>query len=170
MTEKRKFGGLRAVVFLGTGMLLGGLFISNWDASIIENNEYRSITPVVAADQRSLQDFSQTFATIAEKVKPSVVLIRSKRVARSAQRRFFNPFEEFFGGGPPGNQESRPNRGLGSGVIVSEDGYILTNNHVVENADELTVQLSDERRAKAEIVGLDPVSYTHLTLPTIYSV
>jgi len=156
MTEKRKFGGLRAVVFLGTGMLLGGLFISNWDASIIENNEYRSITPVVAADQRSLQDFSQTFATIAEKVKPSVVLIRSKRVARSAQRRFFNPFEEFFGGGPPGNQESRPNRGLGSGVIVSEDGYILTNNHVVENADELTVQLSDERRAKAEIVGLDP--------------
>ncbi len=157
MTEKRKFGGWAGVALLITGMVLGGLFISNWDASIVERDEYRSITPVVAADQRSLQDFSETFAAIAERVKPSVVLIRSKRVARTAQQRFFNPFEDFFGGGPPPiNPEPRLDRGVGSGVIVSEDGYILTNNHVVENSDELTVLLSDKRRAKAEIIGLDP--------------
>ena len=156
MTEKRKFGGWAGAALLGTGMVLGALFISNWDATIVERDEYRSITPVVAADQRSLQEFSDTFASIAEKVKPSVVLIRSKRVVRQAQQRFWSPFEEFFGRRPPRDIEPQPNRGLGSGVIVSDDGYILTNNHVVENADDLTVQFSDERTAKAEIIGLDP--------------
>jgi len=156
--EIRKFGGLNGVVLLITGMVLGGLFISNWDASVVPaTDEYRSITPVVAADQRSLQEFSETFAAIAERVKPSVVLITSKRATRQAQaQRFWSPFEEFFGGRPQPQVPPRPNRGLGSGVIVSKDGYILTNNHVVEGADRLTVQLSDEREAEAEIVGLDP--------------
>ena len=157
MKEKKKLGGLTGAALLVTGMVLGGLFISNWDASVVEPEAYRSITPVVAADQRSLQDFSETFATIAEKVKPSVVRITSNRVTRQAQaQRFWSPFEEFFGGGPPRNAQPRPVQGLGSGVIVSEDGYILTNNHVVENAEKLTIQLSDEREAEAEIVGLDP--------------
>ncbi len=157
MSEKRRIGGLAGAALLVTGMVLGGLFISNWDASVGEPEEYRSITPVVAADQRSLQDFSETFATIAERVKPSVVLIKSKRVARQAQaQRFWSPFEDFFGGGPPRNNRPRPFVGQGSGVIVSEDGYILTNNHVVENAEKLTVQLIDEREVEAEIVGLDP--------------
>ena len=156
MTEKRKIGGFAGVALLVTGMVLGGLFISNWDASIVETDENRSITPVVAADQRSMQEFSETFATISERVKPSVVLITSKRVVRQTQQRFRSPFEEFFGGGPPGNQRPRPFQGLGSGVIVSKDGYILTNNHVVENAEKLTVQLSDDRETEAEIVGLDP--------------
>ncbi|MDE2729484.1 MAG: DegQ family serine endoprotease [Gemmatimonadota bacterium] len=156
MKEKRKFGGLAAAALLVTGMVLGALFISNWDASVAERDVYRSITPVVAADQRSLEDFSETFATIAERVKPSVVLIKSQRVARQTQQRFWSPWEEFFGGGQPRNDQPRQFRGVGSGVIVSADGYILTNNHVVENADELKVQLSDEREVKAEIIGLDP--------------
>ncbi len=157
MKKKRKFGGLAAAALLGTGMVLGALFISNWDASVAERDEYRSITPVVAADQRSLQDFSETFATIAERVKPSVVLIESKRTVRQAQaRRFWSPFEEFFGGRQQPDAQPRPFSGVGSGVIVSEDGYILTNNHVVEDAEKLTVQLIDEREVEAEIVGLDP--------------
>ena len=157
MKEKKKLGGLTGAALLVTGMVLGGLFISNWDASVVEPEANRSITPVVAADQRSLQEFSETFASIAERVKPAVVRITSRRVTRQAQsQRFWSPFEEFFGGGPPRNAQPRPVQGLGSGVIVSEDGYILTNNHVVENAEKLTVQLSDERETEAEIVGLDP--------------
>ncbi len=157
MTEKRKFGGLAAAALLVTGMVLGALFISNWDASVAERDAYRSITPVVAADQRSLQDFSETFATIAERVKPSVVLIESKRTVRQAQaRRFWRPFEEFFGGQQQPDVQPRPFSGVGSGVIVSENGYILTNNHVVEDAEKLTVQLIDEREVEAEIIGLDP--------------
>ncbi len=155
MSEKRRFSGFTGIALLVTGIVIGGLFISNWDASVVDQDAYRSITPVVAADQRSLQEFSETFAAIAEEVKPSVVLITSKRVVRQAQQRFWSPFEEFFGGRQR-EMQPRPFRGLGSGVIVSDDGYILTNNHVVENADELTVQLSDDRETKAEIIGLDP--------------
>ena len=156
MKVKRKFGSLAAAALLVTGMVLGALFISNWDASVADRDVYRSITPVVAADQRSLEDFSETFATIAEQVKPAVVLIKSERVVRQAQQRFWRPFEEFFGGRQPPDAQPRPFRGVGSGVIVSEDGYILTNNHVVEDAEKLTVQLIDEREVEAEIVGLDP--------------
>ena len=157
MKVKRKFGSLAAAALLVTGMVLGALFISNWDASVADRDVYRSITPVVAADQRSLEDFSETFATIAERVKPSVVLIESKRTVRQAQgRRFWGPFEDFFGGRQQPDVQPRPFSGVGSGVIVSEDGYILTNNHVVEDAEKLTVQLIDEREVEAEIVGLDP--------------
>jgi serine protease Do len=156
MSETKRYGKLTIVVLLVLGMVLGGLFVSNIDLLSDGQDIGRSFMPVVSADQRSLQEFSETFARIAEKVKPSVVLIRSKRVVRAAQQQLRNPFEEFFGGTTPRRQEPRTDRGLGSGVIVSEDGYILTNNHVVDKADELTVYLSDERELKAEVVGTDP--------------
>ena len=156
MSETKRYGKLTIVVLLVLGMVLGGLFVSNIDLLSDGQGFGRSFMPVVSADQRSLQEFSETFARIAEKVKPSVVLIRSKRVVRAAQQQLRNPFEEFFGGTTPRRQEPRTDRGLGSGVIVSEDGYILTNNHVVDKADELTVYLSDERELKAEVVGTDP--------------
>jgi serine protease Do len=70
------------------------------------------------------------------------------------------PFEDFFGGpfGFEGPQQPMPRSGLGSGVIIREDGYILTNNHVVDGADELTVIRMDGSRFEAEVVGSDPVS------------
>jgi len=64
-----------------------------------------------------------------------------------------DPWFRYFFGDP---DESSPNAGLGSGVIVSADGYILTNNHVVESADEITVILNDGRRTQAKLVGTDP--------------
>jgi serine protease Do len=101
---------------------------------------------------------------VVERVLPSVVNIWSERIVRISDSGhtspfFFDPFfGQFFGGegpwgGPPREQRER---GLGSGVIVSADGYILTNNHVVENASEIRVSLSDRREMKAKIVGTDP--------------
>ncbi len=110
----------------------------------------------------SLLNLSEAFASIAEHIKPSVVYIKSGRTAE-ADRRNVRPrmqvppgFEEFFRGFPPMQQEPRFQEGSGSGFIVSADGYILTNNHVVDGSDQVTVRLLDRREFKAEIVGTDP--------------
>src|SRR5690606_31896469 len=55
-----------------------------------------------------------------------------------------------------GEQGVMPQAGLGSGVIISAEGFILTNNHVVESADEIEVQLNDQRKARAKVIGTDP--------------
>ena len=116
---------------------------------------------------------SLTFAPMVRKVTPAVVNISSTRVVRTTSNR--NPRgrqpqqrpqtpEDFFGelfgrggGGFPGIPEQpRRQGGVGSGVIVTADGYILTNNHVVEDADQVTVSLSDRREFTAKVIGGDP--------------
>lgn len=103
-----------------------------------------------------------SFSEIAEKAGPSVVNISTvkieKRQADPYYDRFFNdPFlQEFFGVPPQGNQDrSIQRRSLGSGFIVSEDGYIMTNNHVVGGADEITVKLFNDKEYKAKLIGVD---------------
>lgn len=100
------------------------------------------------------------FADVVERVSPAVVTINSKRTLRTSSQRnplFDDPrFREFFGDQLP--RQQRPQTGLGSGVIVSADGYILTNNHVVEDSDQVTVDLSDRRTVTAKVVGTDPAS------------
>jgi serine protease Do len=117
--------------------------------------------PAVAG---SLLDLSEAFASVAEHIKPSVVYIKSGRQAETgrngpqARPRMQVPpgFEEFFRNFPPMQQEPRFQEGSGSGFIVSKDGYILTNNHVVDGSDQVTVRLLDRREFKAKIVGTDP--------------
>ncbi|MDP6456146.1 MAG: Do family serine endopeptidase [Candidatus Marinimicrobia bacterium] len=117
-----------------------------------------------AGQSRSAKQFSDTFAQVVEKVNPAVVTITSEKIIKWEDRRFRHPFEEYFGEDffkdyfdlPEG--ESR-NRVLGSGVIVDAGkGYILTNNHVVEGADEINILLIDEREFSAEVIGTDPQS------------
>ena len=79
----------------------------------------------------------------------------------ASRREFIDPFEYFFGfGGGGGFQrpKAQPRVGAGSGVIISTDGYILTNNHVIEGADELEVTLNDNRKFSAKLVGTDPTT------------
>ncbi|WP_380058319.1 Do family serine endopeptidase [Falsihalocynthiibacter sp. SS001] len=104
---------------------------------------------------------------MVEQVSPSVVTILAstdaKPVAYDERGGFRNsPFEEFFRqfSGPRGYPEqhgqTQPRNGLGSGFIVEADGWIVTNNHVIEGADNVTVRLSDEREYEAEVIGVDP--------------
>jgi Do/DeqQ family serine protease len=91
-----------------------------------------------------------SYADTLDTVRPAVVSVYSSKLVRRSVPNFIR---EYFGNIP--DQERRMS-GLGSGVIVSADGYILTNNHVVEEADELEVQLGDERKFPAKLVGNDP--------------
>jgi len=105
-----------------------------------------------------------SYSDIVKRVAPSVVKITSeikpKRVKMNGgdNPMFEDPmFRQFFGGRMP-EMQSPGQTGLGSGVIISADGYIATNNHVVEGADQLTVTLEDGRELKAKVVGRDPLT------------
>src|SRR5918999_1535327 len=115
-----------------------------------------------AQEVKPLADFGTAFEAIAEHVTPAVVSIQTERVARSARRNFPR------GQQPPGiedffrqfetPQQDRLQEGTGSGFIVSRDGYILTNNHVVADADRVTIGLLDKRTFTARVVGRDPTT------------
>lgn len=92
---------------------------------------------------------SGSIADVVEGVLPSVVSVTSTKKARPQ-----SPMELFFGG--PG--AGRPQQGLGSGVILSADGIVITNNHVIDGADEVRVQTHDEREFTAKVVGADKKS------------
>ena len=91
-----------------------------------------------------------SFSAAARKAAPAVVSINTSKTVRHPRSN--DPWFQFFFG----DQGSQAQAGLGSGVILSPDGYILTNNHVVESADEIEVTLTDSRRARAQIIGTDP--------------
>jgi len=103
-----------------------------------------------------VQQFSDSFADVAEAAKPAVVTIITDKIMKVPNNDlyfFFNPYMD-----PNGEREYKTNA-LGSGVIVdAKKGYIITNNHVVEDMDNIKVKLFDKREYKAEIMGTDPKS------------
>ena len=103
-----------------------------------------------------VQQFSDSFADVAENAKPAVVTIITDKIMKVPNNDlyfFFNPYMD-----PNGEREYKTNA-LGSGVIVdARNGYIITNNHVVEDMDNIKVKLIDKREYKAEIMGTDPKS------------
>jgi serine protease Do len=128
--------------------------------------------PAAAEDNRAEEDrilaqaqiVSQAFAIIAKRVRPAVVNIRVERTQTRTTGDFNDPTELFrellrrrFPGRIP-DAQPRTTVGQGSGVIVDERGYILTNNHVVGSADTIIVKLSDGKEFPAELIGTDPDS------------
>ena len=109
------------------------------------------IALIEAPPGNAAQPAMGSFSAAARKASPAVVSINTSKAAVRHPRSNDPWFQFFFG-----DQGNQPQAGLGSGVIISPDGYILTNNHVVEGADEIEVTLTDSRRASARVIGTDP--------------
>jgi serine protease Do len=99
---------------------------------------------------RPLAELGNAFTAVVETVRPAVVYIQVDIQPYHTQQQ--SPFERMF----PFQQDPEPRQGGGSGFLISDDGYILTNNHVVENATRVDVRLFDNRQFQAEVVGRDP--------------
>lgn len=115
-------------------------------------------TPALVEDLTPVGDAKSpvvtSYADVIEQAQKAVVSVYSKKIVR--ERVAMNPLLRQFFGDIPDQERKHEEEGLGSGVIVSPDGYILTNNHVVEGADELKVSLSDDRELIAKVIGADP--------------
>ena len=141
-----------ALALLLIGFLGGRRVITplNWEsqsAYAVESGQAQA-----PPDQlQQAKDLSRGFRHVAKSIRPAVVSISSvRRIVPTAQQRQFG--RDVPGGIPERGFEQR---GSGSGVVVSEDGYILTNNHVVRAADEVNVTLSDSRTLSAKVIGTD---------------
>ncbi len=164
MKERKKFfgfSGIKALVFL-TVLIFGFAAVSGMFSA-----------PVVQAASSQGVLAPESFTELAKKNSPAVVNIRTERSGGGASQmfrgfegnpygndeRFKDFFEKFFGGS---HQKEFKQRSLGSGFIIDETGYIVTNNHVVEGADKIKVILNDKREFDAEVKGRD--SNTDLAL------
>src|SRR5713101_6645833 len=149
---------IRRAPFVLLPVLLSALWLSLPPATA------RAANPESVDSQTVLRALEDAFVSVADRVTPAVVnvSVKPKRIAPEAEsperqerfREFFGPefFERFF----RRRQPREDTRATGSGVIVNAEGYILTNNHVVENAESVEVRLSDDRKFQATIVGRDP--------------
>ena len=172
MKAHRVLSSLTIVITLLVGILIGTVATHGVNG---KENSSSDAQPLHIADTNP-QQLSSTFAQIAKQLEPSVVNINTESIIKPRTRRRTNPggddqgggqdpfqdfFDRFFGGqgdGAPGLPEGTRQRSLGSGVIVDPKGYILTNNHVVERADRIRVQMQDEPEGvlhEAKVIGVD---------------
>lgn len=127
------------------GILAGLLILQQWQLREQARDPLLSRQPV------------DSYARAVARAAPAVVNIYTSKVVQTRLPNWLNDplFKHFFDFGPRGQQE-RVQRSLGSGVIVSDDGYVLTNHHVIAGADEILVQLADGRDSLATVIGSDP--------------
>lgn len=172
----KRFGLLILAAVLGSALTIGSFKLLEPENNALKI-EHISGTPVVDAAYTVNKDgeiIPLDFTEVAKHVMPAVVNIKSTLLQNSDQgqyREYSNPYGDFFNDdffrrffGPPQGFESpapqerspRARVGTGSGVIISEDGYIVTNNHVIDFADDIEVTLDDNRVFKAKVVGTDP--------------
>jgi Do/DeqQ family serine protease len=138
-------------VAAGAGGLIGGLAALRWAPRTSAPSPTAPL-PGVNSIGEAGRDEDAGFTAVARAALPAVVNIASSRVVR--QRELGWPFGPF--GAPYGAPRNRVERGLGSGVIVNADGYVITNNHVVQGANEIHVVLTGGKEMAAEMVGTDP--------------
>ena len=148
---------LSSVITLVAYNLLG---FNNRDVIFNESSPIPAITSRLASLPGGPTATPGDFSTAAEAVTPTVVHIRTTMTRTVRQQQVPDIFREFFGDDFGGQRQPRRQQGQasGSGVIISKDGYIVTNNHVVQDADEVEVIMTDKRSFKAKVIGTDPLT------------
>lgn len=160
MEMKNQLKSYVVIALLSSGATLGAYQLFDLGSSASVSNAPSAFTSNISSINAPGNPGEFTYA--AEKSTPAVVHIKTKMQQRSRQPS--NPFEELFGGygdpfGGGGRRQSpQPQEASGSGVIISSDGYIVTNNHVVAESSEITVMLNDKREFNAKIISTDPSS------------
>jgi len=141
-----------AVFFIAVGIITGLAVSSNLN---IFNRSYGEEVKISKESIDVLSKMNQAMSEVAAAVKPAVVNISMSQTVHMRNMPFLDDpfFRQFFG--DRGAPRDYKQRGLGSGVIVAKDGYIVTNYHVVRDADEIKVRLSDKREFKGKVVGAD---------------
>ncbi len=147
--------GMKTIMGVALACLLAGLPLSG----MLKGTAGAAVGPASVQSQNSPEQpaISSPFTALAEKCTPSVVNVKVTGVEKAGFGEMqipWEPFEDFFNHHRV--PQDRSVQGAGSGVIISRDGYILTNNHVVEGAKEVSVTLADKGEFKAQIVGRDP--------------
>jgi serine protease Do len=161
MNKKQFFLGIVLASLIGGLVAILGVSLLQSKQNAATNFTEKQNTSFVnwLNDDRFVVPEGINFVASAEQVTPAVVHVRSS-VSVSGSRGV-DPLEEFFGfrsPGPRGEMPPREGRSSGSGAIISEDGFIVTNNHVIENATKVDITLEDNRRFTAKVIGTDPTT------------
>lgn len=163
----KNFSTLVLSAVLGSAITLGSLQLLNTNNDEAPSQALVEQTPVVQTtynpsnkEESTVAGVPFDFTAASEKVTPAVVHITSVQngSGRSDESQVPDQFRQFFGPFFQDRGSQSPKVGSGSGVIINDRGYIVTNNHVIDNADEVEVILSDNSTFKAEVIGTDPSS------------
>src|SRR5262245_55972681 len=164
---RQRYTGMRFIA-PARAAALAATFAIGGAIGFTSHHQSQSLIPAASASNgmNGMAALTMSFAPIVKNAQPAVVSIASTKVVKISSGDeglsplFDDPmFRQFFDDGPQnrfGKQREHREQGLGSGVIVSPDGYILTNNHVIDDANEIRVYTSDKRELKARVIGADP--------------
>jgi Do/DeqQ family serine protease len=169
MVQRRIYMGQFIQIRHGAAILLGvcilvagaalGVGVTSWAGHPVLGASHH--VPIYISDAAGAENSTVPnpagFAPVLKPDLPGVVSITSSRIVKTPTSPFFNNpfFQQFFGGQFPNVPREQREKGLGSGVIVSADGYILTNNHVVDKATDIKVFLADKRQFPGKVIGSD---------------
>lgn len=161
MSKKQFFLGMLLAAFIGGVVALAGVsfLIKPQSAGNFSEKQQASFVNLLSGEDFKVPD-GINFVASAQLVTPAVVHVKSQ--ASYTPRSERDPVEEFFGFPDPRRGQGGPNQNMpissGSGVIISSDGYIVTNNHVVEGATKIEISLDNNKRYEATVVGTDPTT------------
>ncbi|MBW4513487.1 MAG: trypsin-like peptidase domain-containing protein [Scytonematopsis contorta HA4267-MV1] len=149
-----------SLVLLGSGMTFAGGYLANNYQHVSKTASNLALTPVQAAPPLPASTDPNFITSVVQREGSAVVRIDSSRTVRTRMPEEFNDpfFRRFFGSQMPSSSQRRVERGTGSGFIISNDGRILTNAHVVDGADTVKVTLKDGRSFVGKVMGKDEVT------------